>query len=804
MAKRKIPKNVLGFNVPEDFKEEYDFQEMFKAIIENKKIYAKTTFSRAIPYEKDGLVDIYRRSLWDMIFNDNRHNKPYCKSAETVGGILGKWHPHGDASAYQAMVTLAKDFTNNYPLIDGAGNWSKVTGDPAAAPRYTECRLSKFFDDVCEDIRPECVDFQPNYNNKYKEPCYIPFKIPIILVNGSYGIADSYMASILPHNLSDVVEICKKYIRDKSIDCIELCAGFYPDCPNYGIITNADEIEYCYKLGIPTNVKMKATLEINREENTIVIKDLPYGMTELDVANALKIQNEKKHAVLSKVIKLIEMKTERDGELHIEYDVEFDKSANILEVARDLEKYCLCKTIPCSMFEFDGEYVHIVSIKTMIEKWYETLYTTKTRKIQYQYNNVATRKHIIEGMIKIYDHIDEYINFVKTSSGQEDCIRYLTDKHHLTDIQSKAITEMQSYKFSKLSKQTLIDQVAELQLKLEELDGKLLLIDDEIIADLDKIKAMYGRPRRTVIQDNDELDNIDNSTIPMSNGAVIWTRNQYSIFDLNGLLNSKNLVNGLRSVKIDGKAVKEIIGLNNIKSDINSIIMFTSDGLAKRIDVSDIVGTNSWITIGEEPIIKSIIPVSSEDEKIIIISTDSKIRITSVDQFGKQAVKVGEVALAQKLNPKSDHLVIMNSKGAYHLIKFTDIPELGRSANGVMIDVNDDVNNIGMVQIERNSDELLICSIIDSEGNNYVMKGEQSFLESTNRVNKPRKLFELDKNYKVTNINKVDISDKNMKNLLIGRNNTTVLANLTIRLSDMGKVPKKVSTDTVGIISYNL
>ena len=457
------------------------------------------------------------------------------------------------------------------------------------------------------------------------------------------------------------------------------------------------------------------------------------------------------------------------------------------------------------MIEFDGLFVRNVSIKKIIEKWYETLYTTKTRKIQYQYNNIATKKHIIEGMIKIYDHIDEYINFVKTSSGQEDCIRYLTNKHGLADIQSKAITEMQSYKFSKLSKQTLIDQVTELQTKLDELDGKLLVIDDEIIADLDKIKATYGRPRRTVVQNNDEINEIKSSTIPMSNGAVIWTRNQYSIFDLNGLLNSKNLINGLRSVKVDGKAVKEIIGLNNINSDINSIIIFTNDGSAKRIDVSEIVGTNSWITISDEPIIKSIIPVSSEDEKIIIVSDDSKIRVITVDQFGKQSVKVGGISLAQKLNPNCDYVIFMNSKGAYHLIKISDIPELGRSASGVMIDLNDDVKNVEMVQIERDSDEMLICSVVDtSDGSTYVMKGEQSLLEDTNRINKPKKLFELDNNFKITNINKIDISDKNMKNLLIGKNNTTTLANLTVRLSDMGKVPKKVSTDTVGIVSYNL
>lgn len=804
MAKRKLPKNILGFDIPDDFVEEFDNQEMFQAIIDNKKIYATTTFSRAIPYEKDGLIDIYRRSLWDMIYNDIRHNKSYCKSAEVVGSILGKWHPHGDASVYQAMVTLAKDFTNNYPLIDGAGNWSKITGDPAAAARYTECRLSKFFDDVCEDIRPESVDFQPNYNQKHQEPSYIPFKIPILLINGSYGIADSYMTSVLPHNLSDVVEICKKYIKDKSISIVELCENFYPDCPNYGIITNAEEIEALYKLGLPANVKMKATIEVNREENTIVIKDLPYGMVELDVANALKTQNDKKHAVLSKVTKLIEMKTERDGELHLEFDVEFDKSANILEVARDLEKYCLSKTIPCSMIQYDGQYVHSVTIKQIVENWYETLYTTKIRKIQYQYNNILTRKHIIEGMIIIYEHIDDYINFVKTSKGQDDCIKYLTDKHGLTIVQAKAITEMQSYKFSKLSKQTLIDQVKDLQSKLDELDNKLLVIDDDIIADLDKINATYGRPRRTTIQDNSIKEDPESMTIPMSNGAIIWTRNQYSIFDLNGLLNSKNLINGLRSVKVDGKATKEIIGLSNVTSDIDSIIVFLEDGTAKRVDVSEIVGTNSWITLDTEPVLKSIIPVSTNEEKVIILSTDGKLRITPVEQFGKQSVKVGGVAQVQLLEDDCDNIVIINSKGEYHRINIMDIPELGRSASGVMITLNDDIENIKMVQIERDSDEIIICSVVDIDGNNYVMKGEQSILEDTNRVNKPKKLFKLGKDFKITNINKVDISDKNMKNLLIGTNNTYSLANLTIRLSDMGKVPKKISANTVGIISYNL
>ena len=237
------------------------------------------------------------------------------------------------------------------------------TGKPAAHYRYTECKPSEFFDDICEDIKEEYVDFIPNFVNTCKEVAYIPFKIPVILVNGTYGIADSYMTSILPHNLSDVIDLCEKYINNKQIRNEVLVDGFYPDFPNYGIILNKNEIEMAYKFNVPANVKMKATMEVDRINNTIMIKDLPYNVTGVDIKNTIKSYCDKQHAVLSKILNIIDIKSNRDGEVHIDFEVLFDKSANILEVARDLEKLVRSKTIPISQIMYDNQYVNKVSIK---------------------------------------------------------------------------------------------------------------------------------------------------------------------------------------------------------------------------------------------------------------------------------------------------------------------------------------------------------------------------------------------------------------------------------------------------------
>lgn len=793
------------FDIPEDFVEEHDDVELYKSIRDNKTIYATTTFSRAVPYVKDGLIEAYRRGLYDMINKKIRSNTKTVKSATIVGDIIGRFHPHGDQAAYQGLVTLSQSWTNNYPLVYGKGNWGNVLGKPAAHMRYTECKLSEFFDDICEDIKEEYVDFIPNFDASDKEIAYIPFKIPVILLNGSYGIADSYMTSILPHNLNDVVDVCEKYIRNKNIRNYELVDGFFPDFPNFGIILNKEEIEQCYKFNKPGNVKMKATMEVNREQNKIIIKDLPYNMTEADVLSTIKSYHEKQHAVLSKVLNVIDIKTSRenvDG-LYIEFEVIFDKSANILEVARDLEKLVLSKTIPISNIMYDYKYVEKVSIKDIVEFWYDTLYTTKLRKINYQQSVLSNEAHIIEGKIKIYDNIDPIIEYAKKSKSLSLFIEHLVSKYGLTPIQAKAITETQIHQLNNTSKEELQRMIDDAHRKIADLDEKSRHIDDAIIDDLEKLRKKYGRPRRTVILEEHEVNNKNISSIPMSNGAVLWSRNQYAIFDLNNLINGKTLMNGVKNVKFEGKNVKEIIGCHNIKEDLVGILLFMNNGTAKRINVSDIVGINNWISVADEPVISGIIPIHDDNDRYIVISDNNKIKISSVESFGKQTVTTGNVKLVQRVEKGKDMCLIVTESGRYHFIKISDIPELGRTASGVNITLPDN-ESISMIQMEQYSDETGLCSIVDDSGYSYILRIEQDLLEETNRVNKAKKLIEMDSGFKMTNVNLVNTKEKDYKCILIGRNSTSQISMQNIRSSDMTRIPKRVPVNTLGIVSYKI
>ena len=799
----KTKSDTLEFDIPEDFKEKYRESEFYSEIRDSKTVYALTTFPRVIPYEKDGLIEVYRKALWNMynsklFWVDRNH---VVKSATIVGDIIGKWHPHGDQAAYQSMVTLAQPFTNNQPLIYGSGNWGNIIGDPAASMRYTECCLSEFFCDSIEEIKPEIVDFQPNFDGKQMEPQYIPFKIPILLVNGSYGIADSYITSIPPHNLNDVVDICIKFLHNKNIRNEILVDGFFPDFPNYGIVTNKSEIENFYKMDIPGNIKMKATIEIDRINNKLFIRDLPYNVTQSDIKMIIKQQHEKKHAVLSKVYDIIDMKRMRDGKVFVDFEVIFDKNANILEVKNCIEKYCTSKTIPLSFVMYDGKYVHRVSVKNIIEHWYKTIYTTKARKINYQNSIYNHKKHVLEGMVVVYDHIDEIINLVKKSDNKNKLIEELSKKYNLTDIQSEAIANMSLYQLNKVSKDSLLQNIDDYTKKINDLDGKILEIDKEIEEDLLFIKKKYGTPRKTILLDTVEQIAEASGPIPISNGALLWSYNQIALFDLQNLVNGKTLTNGLKTIKINGKNVKEITGCHNVHHDIQGLIVFTTDGLAKRIETTDI-HLNNWMNFADDPVISAVVPVFKEDDKLIVIMTNGKMKIIESNTITKSPSKVGEIAAVQVIEPGKDAIVVCNKTGGYHFIEMKDIPLLGRSASGIALNICSD--EVFMTQIEMNSDDTLITTIRDSDGVSYITKTMLEDMEMTNRVNKPKKLITLDNEMCVSGLNHVDIRDKESKCILIGPYSSSQISMQNIRTSDMTKIPKRVPVNVLGIVTYKL
>lgn len=797
----KKDKNEKIENV--DFIPNYEYKEFYKSIRDCKKIYAETTFNRAIPSAKDGLIAVYRRILYDMLRQGYTYNQNTRKSAKVVGEIIGTYHPHGDASVYKAMVTLSEPWTNNYPVISGQGNWGNELGDPAAAYRYTECKLSKFFCDIVEEISPNFVNYLPNFDGEDKEVEYIPFKIPYILLNGTYGIAESYIASFPCHNLSDVVDICIKYIKNKSIANEDLVDGFLPDFPNYGIITNKSEIVDAYKHGTKANIKMKATIELDRENKKIYIRDLPYGMTLNNITQVLIKKTAENHAVLSKILKVVKIDPTpiRNGEEHMEFEVLFDKNSNMLEIVRDFEKFCTTKTLPLNfILNYGNGNVNNCTIKEIIKNWYKILYITKHRKYGYYSTNAKTKEHIQVGLTMIYDHQDDVINFIsKKAKNNEEIIEYLMKTYKLSQIQAEAISNMQLKSLSRVSKESLFKNIENLRNTIKELDEKIFHIDEEIIEDLLKIKDKYSRPRRTLVIDENENKEAKTS-IPMSNGMLMYSHNQYGIFDTQSIVNGKTIMNGLKSFKIDGRNVKEIVGCHNIYNDIIGLIVINTEGIAHRIDISDIISTNNWIPVDEE--IVSMIPISNNDEKIIVLSELNKIRMFGVNQISKSNSNVGKVRCAIKYDNESPEVILLSKSGKFHCIKIEEVPELSKNSVGVLVNIPNEPISIALANL-RNEDSF-ITTIIDENNDTYIMRFDTNEFELTNRANKGKTLVSLDDGYTFGKINKVNLKDKESKCSLIGRYSTSQISVTNLRTCESGIDTKKVPVETIGILQYTI
>lgn len=774
--------------------------ELYETIRDDKKIYAYTTFLRAIPFNKDGLIEVYRHILYSMHVSGLYYNHDAVKSAQVIGNIIGHYHPHGDVAVYGSMVTLSQPWTMNYPLIQGLGNWGNILGDGAAAARYTNCRLSDFATDIIETISPNTVDFGPNYDDSVQEATYIPFKVPQLLLNGSYGIAESYITSVPCHNLNDVIGLCRRYIANKNISNEKLVEGFYPDFPNYGIITNKSEIEEAYKHGTKANIKMKSTIDIDRIDQRIYIRDLPYGHTKTNITNVLIAQNLNKHAVLSKILDITDMKTMRNGFEHFEFEVIFEKSCNILEVARDLEKFCLTKTIPLSIIFNYNDTVGNVLIKDIIVQWYNVIRTTKLRKYSYKATQLQNKTYILEGLIIIYDSINEVIEFSKTAKSDKEFINWLIKRFNVSLIQAEAIADTKLRQLSAHSKDFLYNSIEENKKSIAILENDMMNVDIHILSDLDFISKKYGRPRRTVVMDEGD-EQIE--SIPMSNGALIYSHNQYAIFDLQNIVNGKALMNGLKSYKIDGKNVKEICGVQNIATDVDSLIVFTRDGTAKKIDTTEIVGINNWIVLDDIEI-AGMIPISKSIDRIVIISENDKIRVIESTEINKQYVNVGKIKAAQKIEYDADHLIVATSNGKYQCIPIADIPLLSRSASGVQINIPHD-EDVSLCQVNILGEDSLMLSLNETNENlDYIMKVELEHLEITNRVNKPKSLLQLDNNYKLLSINKGNSKFKNSKLVLLGKHSSSQMSVQNFKNSDICVTPKRVPTAPIAIVQYSI
>ena len=526
--------------------------------------------ARALPDVRDGLKPVQRRVLFSMIELNNGPDKPHRKCARIVGDTMGKYHPHGDSSIYGALVNMAQKWSTRYPLVDGHGNFGSVDGDGAAAMRYTEARLSKISMEMLADINKDTVDFAPNFDETEKEPVVLPSRYPNLLVNGTSGIAVGMATNIPPHNLREVIAGVVKIIdnrveegRETSLEeILEIVKG--PDFPTGATILGRAGIEEAYRTG-RGKIRVRAVYDIEtlaNGKNRIVVTELPYMVNKARLIEKIaELVKEKK------VDGITDLRDESNREgMRVCIELRRDVNANVL-MNRLLKHTQLQDTFGVIMLALVNNEPRILNLKQMLEYYLQHQEEVVTRRTKYDLNKAEERAHILEGLIKALDHIDEVIKIIRGSANVADAKAQLMERFALSEIQAQAIVDMRLRALTGLEREKLENEYRELMAKIAELkailaDEKKLLgvIREEIIVISDK----YGDERRTAIG-YDEYDMSAEDLIPDDDVVVAMTN-----FGYIKRMSSDNF----KSQNRGGKGIK---GMQTIDEDyIEDLLMTTN------------------------------------------------------------------------------------------------------------------------------------------------------------------------------------------------------------------------------------
>ena len=456
--------------------------------------------ARALPDVRDGLKPVHRRILYTMYERGLEPSKPYHKCADTVGSVLGSYHPHGDASVYDAMVRLAQDFSMRYMLVDGHGNFGSVDGDPPAAYRYTEARMSKISMDMLTDIDKETVDFVPNYDDRLKEPTVLPSRFPNLLVNGSSGIAVGMATEIPPHNLGETIDAVCALIDNPDAELPELMECLPgPDFPTGGMIMGRSGIRAAYATG-RGRITVRAKTEIVEAKNgryKIIVTELPYKVNKARlIENIANLVKDKRLEGISN----IEDHSDRNG-MHIEIDVKRDASAQI--VLNQLFSYTqLQVTFGAIMLAIVDGQPKILTLKDMLRCYIDFQEEVIHRRTQYNLKKAMDRAHILEGLKIAIDFIDEVIAIIRSSKDLGSARAALMERFGLDEIQANAIVQMRLGQLTNMERAKIEDEIAALKAKIAEYNEilasdtkKLEIVKEELTA----IRNKYADPRRTEI-----------------------------------------------------------------------------------------------------------------------------------------------------------------------------------------------------------------------------------------------------------------------------------------------------------------